>query len=234
MNRLLYIIALLSATMLLTEGCAHKKRIKPTTKPLSEQEEAAIEAERLRDSIALAQAIAEAQAREQQRINDSIARAEEEARKAMFKTLNVPRMTVTVQVQGKQISTPATMRWQRGTGVIVSVQPFAGIEMFRAEYDGKAMTIIDKINRRYTRLMNSELEQRGIRVTMDEADAWMDEHILAHRDEPQLTLQVARGGINGSAVIYTASMQINGRVNIKPTNIEMYRQVSLEQLVKGL
>jgi len=234
MNRLLYIVVLMSGIVLLAEGCAHKRKIKPATQPLSEQEESAVEAERVRDSIALAQAIAEAQAREQQRINDSIARAEEEARKTMFKTMNVTRMTVTVQMQGKQISTPATMRWQRGKGVIVSIQPFAGIEMFRAEYDGNVMTIIDKINRRYTRLTNSELEQRGIRVTMDEADAWMDEHILSHRDEPQLTLQVARGGINGSAVIYTNSMQINGRVNINPTNVEMYRKVSLEQLVKGL
>ncbi len=234
MNRLLYIVVLLSATVLLAEGCAHKKKIKPATKPLSHQKEDAMEAQRMRDSIALAQAIAEAQAREQQRINDSIAQAEEEARRAAFQTLNVTRMTVTVQVQGQQITTPASMRWQRGAGVVVSIQPFAGIEMFRAEYDGNAMTIIDKINRRYTRLTNNELQQMGVQVTMDEADAWIYEHILIHRDEPQLTLQVSRAGINGSAVIYTNSMQINGRVNVNPTNIETYRQVSLEQLVKGL
>ena len=229
------IIALLAVAMLAAVGCANKKKI-----AMREAEQ-----KRIQDSIALVQAQAEAAAEaarqaeaarlaelERQRVQDSIAAAEA-ARKAMVQTLNIPRMTVTMVAQGKQLSTPATMRWQRGTGLVVSIQPFAGIEMARVELDADYLTIIDKINRRYTRLTYAEIEQMGARTSIDEIDAWIDQNILARKSEPQLTLQVSRAGINGSATIYTASMPTDVRVNIQPTNVSSYRQVTLEQLMKG-
>ena len=39
--------------------------------------------------------------------------------------------------------------------------------------------------------------------------------------------------INGTAVIYTASMQTDVNINLQPTNLSGYKQVTLEQLVKG-
>ncbi len=232
MNRYTIWIILLSAVILTGTGCAHKKKIKHTTQPVQQEQER----QRVLDSIALAQAEAEAmriREMELQRIQDSIAQAEA-ARKAMVQTLNIPRMTVTVMMQGKQLTTPATLRWQRGTGLVISIQPFAGLEMLRMELDGNALMIIDKINRRFTRITYNELAQMGAQTTLDDIDAWIDNNILARRDEPQLTLQVTRAGITGSAVIYTGSMQTDGNVNLRPANVDTYRQVTLEQLVKGL
>ena len=212
------LILLVVATLLAAAGCANKKKVTPTQTP-QQQEEQLTEAERQREI-------------ERQRIQDSIAQAEA-AKRAMVQTLYIPRMTVTMVMQSKQVSTPATMRWKRGTGTLVSIQPFAGIEMFRMELDANALTIIDKINRRYTRMNYEEMAQMGARTTLDEIDSWIDQNIIARKNEPQLTLQVSRAGINGTAVIYTASMQTDVNINLQPTNLSGYKQVTLEQLVKG-
>lgn len=239
------LILLVVATLLAAAGCANKKKVNPTQTP-QQQEEQLTEAERLeaeqrlaaerqrvQDSIARAEAEVERQREiERQRIQDSIAQAEA-AKRAMVQTLYIPRMTVTMVMQGKQVSTPATMRWKHGTGTLVSIQPFAGIEMFRMELDANALTIIDKINRRYTRMNYEEMAQMGARTTLDEIDNWIDQNIIARKNEPQLTLQVSRAGINGTAVIYTASMQTDVNINLQPTNLSGYKQVTLEQLVKG-
>ena len=151
----------------------------------------------------------------------------------MVQTLYIPRMTVTLNVQGRQISTPATLRWQRGTGAALSIQPLAGIEILRAEIDAQYVTIIDKINRRYTRLTYDDLAEKGAKTNIDEIDAWIDTHILDRRNEPQLTINASRAGINGTAVIYTGSMQLDQKMNMRPSNVDGYKRVTLEQLVGG-
>lgn len=225
-HRALFAMLIVSITML-SPSCAHKKHLTRTEKAAI----AAVEQQRVQDSIAAAD---KALVQEQQRLQDSIAAAG--AKDTIVQTMYIPRMTLTISMQGRQLTTMATVRWQRGTGAAVSIQPFAGIEMLRLELDAQTqtLTLIDKINRRYTRLTFDDLAQMGISMTMNEADAWMNENILAKTDEPQLVLQISRGGITGSAVIYTNSIQTNIDVNLRPTNVGSYKQVTLEQLIMEL
>ena len=227
-------IITLTCILLLAAGCAHKKKITPTQTPVQQpeltEEQIAIQEQ---EALRLQEAIRQQEAIERQRIQDSIAQAQAEAeRKARIQTLNISRMTLTFSMQGKQLTTPAVMRWQRGEGALVSIQPFAGLEMARIELGKQDVTIIDKINRRYTRLTYDELSQMGARTSIDEIDNWVDNNIIARQDEPQLTLQASRANITGKAVIYTSAMQTNANVNLRPTNVESYRRVTLEQLVK--
>lgn len=233
MNRL-YIFALLTAVLMLAAGCAHKKKITPTQTPVQDQEVIARENQRIQDSIALAQA-QEQELRLKQEQELKRQQEEAEARKrAQVQTLYISRMTLTISMQGKQLSTPATMRWQRGEGALLSIQPFAGLEMARIELSKENVMIIDKINRRYTRLTYDNLSQMGARATIDEIDEWIDTNIIARKDEPQLTLKTSRANISATAVIYTSAMQMNANVNLRPTNVDSYRGVTLEQLVRGL
>lgn len=208
------LFVLLAAALLLPMSCANKKKIAAQQQLAAQQE-----AEHLRQA-------------EQQRIQDSIAAAEA-ARKAKVQTMSISRMTITVTVGGQQIATPATMRWQRGTGLAISIQPFAGLEMFRMEADQQAVTVIDKINRRYTQLTYDELAQMGTKATLDDIDQWIDDNILARRNEQQLNLQLSRAEVNGAATIYTNSIQTGGNANLRPANISGYKQVTLEQMMKG-
>lgn len=202
------IIALVTCIILLAGGCAHKKNIKPT--PTLQQAEL-----------------------ERQRIADSIAQAEA-AKKAMIQNLYVPRMTLSVSMQDNTFTTPATLRWQRGAGAQVSIQPFAGLEMLRVELNAEGLTVIDKINRRYTRMSYADMKQMGAQITLDDVDTWVDENILARRDEPQLSLHVSQADINGSVILYTSSMQTDVNASMRSANVSGYQKVTLEQLVKGL
>lgn len=235
MKRIGYIVILLVAVMMLPMGCANKKRIK-MQQELERQQ--AIERQRIQDSIAQAEELArlleEERIKEQQRVQDSILQAEEKARRNAVQTLVIPRMTVTVNMSGQQMSTPATLRWQRGTGALLSVQPFAGIEMIRIEQDPQGVTVIDKINRRYARLSDEEIQRMGVMASQADVDEWIQRNIIDKKDEPQLILQTEHAGISGSAVIYTNTMQFNAHVNIRATNVETYKKVTLEQLVRGL
>ena len=226
---------LLVAVMMLPMGCANKKRIK-MQQELERQQ--AIERQRIQDSIAQAEELArlleEERIKEQQRIQDSIRQAEEEARRNAVQTLVIPRMTVTVNMSGQQMSTPATLRWQRGTGALLSVQPFAGIEMIRIEQDPQGVTVIDKINRRYARLSDEDIQRMGVMASQADVDEWIQRNIIDKKDEPQLILQTDHAGISGSAVIYTNTIQVNANVNLRATNVETYKKVTLEQLVRGL
>ena len=228
------LFVLLAAALLLPMGCANKKKIAAQQQLAAQQEAERLrqaEQQRIQDSIALAEAMRLQQV-EQQRIQDSIAAAEAE-RKAKVQTMSISHMTITVTAGGQQIATPATMRWQRGTGLAISIQPFAGLEMFRMEADQQAVTVIDKINRRYTQLTYDELAQMGTKATLDDIDQWIDDNILARRNEQQLNLQLSRAEVNGAATIYTNSIQTGGNANLRPANISGYKQVTLEQMMKG-
>lgn len=232
MKKILYTLIVLAIT-LTAVGCASKKKIQPTPTPTAREAKAAEEtkeAERIRQAEAEAERL-RLQAMEAQRIADSIAAAE--AAKAQVQTLYIPRMTIIVNMQGQQMSTPASMKWQRGGGLMVSLQPFIGMEMFRFELGEQGLTVIDKVNRQYALLTNEQIAQMGARITLDDIDSWIDERILAHSDEPQLTLQTTQANIQGTAIISTSSMQKNMQLNLRPTDVTTYRQVSVEQLLRS-
>lgn len=209
-------------------GCAHKKRISKA----QQAELEAAERQRVQDSIAELEAF-RLQQIELQRVLDSIAAAEE-AKKAQVQSMYISRMTITIRMQGQQLATPATLRWRRDEGVIAGIQPFAGLEMLRIEFNDDGLKIIDKINMRYSLLTPDQLAQMGVPATQEAVDAWIDERILARLDEPQLTLEISRDGISGTAVIQTSGIQTGGNIALKPINVNAYRQVTLEQLTSGL
>lgn len=246
MRNKIYIIMLLAA-LIAVSGCANKKKISPAKQtPKTEKRgkdsktdrhgeaayRLAMEQQRIQDSIAHAEA-ARLLLIEQQRIADSIAAAEV-AKRAQIQTLNIPRVTIIVEMQGRQVSSPAAIKWQRGTGLSVSLQPFIGMEMFRFELSEQGLTVIDKINRQYAFLSYEQLGQMGAQMTLEQIDGWIDEQVIGRLDEPQITLQALRMDIKGTAIIYTSSVQKDIQLNMRPTNISGYRQVSADQLVKSL
>ena len=89
------------------------------------------------------------------------------------------------------------------------------------------------MHRRSTPLNYHVLAQMGTNVTLDDSERCIDDNILARRNEQQRNLQVSRAGVNGAATIYTNSIQTGGNVNLRPANISGYKQVTLEQMMKG-
>ena len=220
MKRPIRLFVLLTAAMLVA-GCAHKKKVTPVQTPITEQETAAAEP-------AVEPVVAEPVQAEPV-IEAPVA---EEPQPAVVQTLYVPNIMLTVTAQGKQITTPATLSWQRGAGMVLSIRPVL-FEVLRIEQYPGSLTVIDKLNVQYVQLSSTDLELMGVRLTQDEIDALIDERLINRLDEPQLTLSVNQSGIQLTAQIYPSYAQKNVAVNLRPTNTANYRQVSLEQLVRG-
>lgn len=209
MKRPIRLFVLLTAAMLVA-GCAHKKKVTPAQTPITEQETAAAEPA----------------------VVEPVAVEPEPPQAAAVQTLYVPNIMLTVTAQGKQITTPATLSWQRGAGMVLSIRPVL-FEVLRIEQYPGSLTVIDKLNVQYVQLSSTDLELMGVRLTQDEIDALIDERLINRLDEPQLTLSVNQSGIQLTAQIYPSYAQKNVAVNLRPTNTANYRQVSLEQLVRG-
>ncbi|MDR3141355.1 MAG: DUF4292 domain-containing protein [Tannerellaceae bacterium] len=59
------------------------------------------------------------------------------------------RTNVELDVQGKSFSSRVDIKMVRDSALQLSVQPLLGIELFRAEFTGEGVTIVDRMNKRY-------------------------------------------------------------------------------------
>jgi len=66
-----------------------------------------------------------------------------------YTTLNIPKATFTFAQQQNSMSVNGSIRILKDSIMIISFQPFLGIEVGRAAITQQSLTIIDRINKRY-------------------------------------------------------------------------------------
>ena len=66
-----------------------------------------------------------------------------------FETANVSKMAMELNVNDRNFNVSATCKIKKDSAIYLSVQPFFGIEVFKAELTPDSMKVIDKMNRRY-------------------------------------------------------------------------------------
>ncbi len=66
-----------------------------------------------------------------------------------FKTANVSKMSMELQIGERKVNVSATCKIKNDSVLYLSIQPFLGIEMFKAEFTTDSMKVFDKMNRRY-------------------------------------------------------------------------------------
>jgi len=66
-----------------------------------------------------------------------------------FKTANVSKMSLAFNVNEREINVSAVCKIKKDSAIFVSIQPFLGIEMFKAELMPDSMKVYDKMNHRY-------------------------------------------------------------------------------------
>lgn len=159
---------------------------------------------------------------------------EEEPARPTVQTINVQRMTVTVNDRGHRFSTPAALRWQRGTGAVLSVQPLMGIEALRGEVTPQKVTIINKLTRSYAQADAAQIKAHYAIDLAVMLDATIDNEVLNHMDDPIIRLTQTQGQTTIEITINPANIRINENVNIQPANIQGYKKVSAEQLLHTL
>jgi hypothetical protein len=66
-----------------------------------------------------------------------------------FKTANISKMSLALEMGERKINVSATCKIRKDSAVFVSIQPFLGIELFKAELTVDSMRVYDKMNHRY-------------------------------------------------------------------------------------
>ncbi len=66
-----------------------------------------------------------------------------------FTTANISKMAVAVDMNGRKFNVSASCKIRTDSAIFVSIQPFFGIEFFKAEFMPDSIRIFDKMNNRF-------------------------------------------------------------------------------------
>ena len=66
-----------------------------------------------------------------------------------FRTANVSKMAMELEMGERNVNVSATCKIRKDSALYLSIQPFLGIEMFKAEFTTDSIKVFDKMNRRY-------------------------------------------------------------------------------------
>lgn len=75
--------------------------------------------------------------------------AKVQAAQPQFKTANVSKMSMEFNMNERNVNVSATCKIQKDSVIYLSIQPFMGIEMFKAEIMTDKIVVFDKMNRKY-------------------------------------------------------------------------------------
>lgn len=66
-----------------------------------------------------------------------------------FRTANVSKMAMEMVMGERKVNVSATCKIKKDSAIYLSIQPFLGIELFKAEFTTDSLRVFDKMNRRY-------------------------------------------------------------------------------------
>ncbi len=66
-----------------------------------------------------------------------------------FSTANVSKMSIAVEMGDRNVNANATCKIRKDSLIHLSIQPFLGIELFKAEFTPDSIKVFDKMNNKY-------------------------------------------------------------------------------------
>ena len=89
-----------------------------------------------------------------------------------FSTANVNKMTLALEMGERKVNVSATCKIKKDSAIYVSIQPFMGIELFKAELTRDSLHVYDKMNNRYYALDYAYFSKRfGVNVDFNSLQA---------------------------------------------------------------
>lgn len=97
-----------------------------------------------------------------------------------FSSAEVTKMRFSLRYADRQMAANGSLRFIKDSVLSLSLQPVMGIELFRVEITPSSLTVVDKMNRRYTQLSFAELETyMGFPLSFDDLQAVAMQRIFA-------------------------------------------------------
>jgi len=66
-----------------------------------------------------------------------------------FKTANISKMSMAFNLNEREVNVSAVCKMIKDSAIFISIQPFMGIELFKAELKADSIKVYDKMNHRY-------------------------------------------------------------------------------------
>ncbi len=96
-----------------------------------------------------------------------------------FKTANASKMSIDVDVSGRQLSVSAACQIVSDSAIHLSVMPLFGYELYKLEITPQGFILIDKFNKRYYEESYSYIENRfGVAVTFDDIQSLISNQLF--------------------------------------------------------
>ena len=85
------------------------------------------------------------------KLDNPVAQLIEQVKKnePQLRTANVSKMTMALEMGERKVNVSASCKIKKDSVLYLSIQPFLGIEMFKAELTADSIRVFDKMNRRY-------------------------------------------------------------------------------------
>ncbi len=147
--------------------------------------------------------------------------------KLEYTTFNVPKATFTLVQKQNSVDVNGTIRIRKDSIIILSFQPFLGLEVARAGITKNSFTLIDRINKRYFKADFDSLKaETGVNINYNIFQSIFTNALFVFDDSEQITgssfkevqvgdlalLQINKGGINQEFNVDEKRQVLSGRV----------------------
>ena len=107
-----------------------------------------------------------------------------------FQTAIASRARLTLNYQQREMSANATISIYTDSAIVVSVQPFLGVELIRMELGKQGLTLVDKLNHRYCTMSFSEVfGKSSYHVTYHDIESLLTSRLFAVGHDTQWLLK---------------------------------------------
>lgn len=97
-----------------------------------------------------------------------------------FRTAVASRARLVLNYQQREVSANATINIVTDSAIVVSVQPFLGVELVRIELSKQGVTLVDKLNRRYCSMTFEQITGKSnYRVTYHDIESLLTSRLFA-------------------------------------------------------
>lgn len=166
-----------------------------------------------------------------------------------FRTANVNKLAMELEMGERKVNVSATCKIRRDSALYLSIQPFLGVEMFKAEFTRDSIKVFDKMNRRYYAAdylyfssrfgvdvnfhsLQSLLTARFFCVGQDNIAA--DSCILGSPDKLTKTLNFETGKMTQTTTLSVQNLIQSVLLKSKKNDYQLYTSYSDYQLQNGV
>jgi len=161
----------------------------------------------------------------QQNFTNTVSQVIEQIQKVQpqYNTVNVSKLALELQLDGRTVNVSATCKIKKDSAIYLSIQPFLGIEMFKAELTKDSLKVFDKMNGQYYTADYSYFARRfGVYIDFYSIQSLLTAQLFC----------VGEKDIISSKCILQPSTTTGYNIDFENKNLKQTTQLSVQNLIQ--